>query len=151
MTYIFVISGPQTPFPPNPRCGTFSLPPPCLRCKWISGSQSCIRRQLVPKLLPKGPNVVSPHIVDVEVAGKFNSSGPTWGIVVGVSGLAGMLFYDSDDTLLSTENDFYMVTIFIGFAGASIVFVIDGNIVGFLALGATGVDLAFAYGKFTWL
>ena len=35
---------------------------------------------------------------------------------VGVSGLAGTLFYDSEDTLLSAENDFYMVTISIGFA-----------------------------------
>jgi hypothetical protein len=61
------------------------------------------------------------------------------------------MFYDSEDTLLSAENDFYMVTVSFGFGGAGIVFVIDGNIVGFLALGGGGADWAFAYGKFRWL
>ena len=89
--------------------------------------------------------------MDVQVAGKFNGSGSTWGIAVGASGHAGSLFYDSEDTLLSAENDFYMITFSIGFGGAAIVFVIDGNAVGFLALGGTGVDWAFAYGKFNWL
>jgi hypothetical protein len=67
-----------------------------------------------------------------------------------VSGSAGTLFYDSEDTLLSAENDFYMVTVSIGIGAGGVVFVIDGNPVGFLALGSTGLDWAFAYGKFTW-
>ena len=49
-----------------------------------------------------------------------------------MSGLAGTLFYDSEDTQLSAENDFYMVTISVGFGCAGI----DGNTVGFLPLEA---------------
>ena len=89
--------------------------------------------------------------VDVEVEGKFNGSGSSWGVALGVGGLAGTLFYDSEETLLSAENDFYMVTVSVGLGGAGIVFVIDGNAVGFLALGGAGAGWAFAYGKFTWL
>ena len=89
--------------------------------------------------------------VSVNVSGgEFTGSGSSWGIAAGFSGYAGTLFYDSEDTLLSAENDFYMVTVSIGFGAAGIVFVIDGNAVGVLVLGGTGVDWAFAYGKFTW-
>ena len=88
--------------------------------------------------------------VDVDVPGKFNGSGSTWGIAVGVSGLAGTLFYDSEDTLLSAENDFYLVSVSLVLGGGGIVFVIDGNAVGFLALGGAGIDWAFSYGKFIW-
>ena len=88
--------------------------------------------------------------VDIEVDGKFNGSGSTWGVAVGVNSFAGTLWYDSEETLLSAENDFYMVTVSIGFGAAGIVFVIDGNAVGFLALGGAGAGWAFAYGKFSW-
>ena len=88
--------------------------------------------------------------VEVDVPGQFGGSGSTWGIALGGSALAGTLFYDSADTLLSAENDFYMVTFSIGFGAGGILFVIDGNPVAFLALGSIGVDWAFAYGKFTW-
>jgi hypothetical protein len=87
--------------------------------------------------------------VNVEVSG-FKGSGSTWGIALGGSSYAGTLFYDSEDTLLSAENDFYMVAISIGIGTSGIVFVIDGNAVGFLALGGVGFDWAFAYGSFTW-
>jgi hypothetical protein len=89
--------------------------------------------------------------VDVDVSGEFKGSGSTWGIAAGVTrSFAGTLYYDSEDTLLSAENNFYMVAISIGIGTAGIVFVIDGNAVGFLALGGVGLDWAFAYGSFTW-
>lgn len=81
---------------------------------------------------------------------KFKGSGSSWGIAAGASGYAGTLFYNSEDALLSAENDFYMITISVGAGAAAIVFVVDGEAVGFLALGGTGLDWAFAYGKFTW-
>jgi len=89
--------------------------------------------------------------IDVSVGDELTGSGSCWGFALGASGLTGTMFYDSEDTLLSAENDFYMVTVSFGFGGAGIVFVIDGNIVGFLALGGGGADWAFAYGKFRWL
>ena len=67
-----------------------------------------------------------------------------------MNSFAGTLWYDSEETLLSAENDFYMVTVSIGFGAAGIVFVIDGNPVGFLAVGGAGAGWAFAYGKFSW-
>ena len=88
--------------------------------------------------------------VNVDVSGEFKGSGSAWGIAAGASSYAGTLFYDSEDALLSAENDFYMVTFSIGFGAAGVAFVIDGNAVGFLALGGAGLDWAFAYGKFTW-
>ena len=84
------------------------------------------------------------------MSGKFKGSGSAWGVAAGFSGYAGTLFYNSEETLLSAENNFYMIKIDIGFGAAGIVFVVDGNAVGFLALGGTGVDWAFAYGTFTW-
>ena len=68
-----------------------------------------------------------------------------------MGGYAGTLFYESEDILLSAENDFYMVTVSVALGAAGIVFVVDGNVVGFLALGGAGLDWAFAYGKFNWL
>ena len=88
--------------------------------------------------------------IDVDVGGELKGSGSSWGFALGTSGLTGTMFYDSEDTLLSAENDFYMVTLSIAVGGAGIVFVIDGNAVGILAVGGAGLDLAFAYGKFTW-
>jgi hypothetical protein len=88
--------------------------------------------------------------VNVDVSGQFKGSGSAWGLAAGASSYDGMLFYDSEDTLLSAENDFYMITVSIGLGGAGIVFTIDGKAVGVLALGGVGFDWAFAYGKFTW-
>ena len=88
--------------------------------------------------------------VDVDVGGELMGSGSSWGFALGTSGLTGTMFYDSEDTLLSAENDFYMITVTVAVGGAGIVFVIDGNVVGILALGSAGLDWAFAYGKFAW-
>ena len=88
--------------------------------------------------------------VNVNVSGEFKGSGSTWGIAAGGSSYIGTLFYDSEDILLSGENDFYMVSFSIGFGAAGIVFVLNGNAVAFLALGGVGLDLSFAYGKFSW-
>ena len=82
--------------------------------------------------------------------GEFKGSGSTWGVAAGLSRYVGTLFYNSEDTLLSAENDFYMISITVGVGAAGMVFVIDGNAVGFLLLGGGGLDWAFAYGKFAW-
>ena len=56
--------------------------------------------------------------LDIVIAGKFKGHGTAFGAGVGfgvaIQELAGSLSYDSEDTLLSAENEFHIVSASVG-------------------------------------
>lgn len=88
--------------------------------------------------------------LDVVVAGKFKGHGTASGFGISVMGSAGSLNYNSEDTLLSAENDFNIVSVGAGGGLIIVNFLINDQRVAVLVLVGAGVSLSKTSGKFTW-
>jgi hypothetical protein len=82
--------------------------------------------------------------IDITVAGHFSGHGSGYGFGVGFLELSGTFGYDSEDTLLSAENDFVVVTAGAIGGGGVIRFNINDQIVARMVLGGIGIDITGA-------
>ena len=64
--------------------------------------------------------------------------------------LVGSLSYNSEDTLLSAENEFNIVSIGVVGGLTVVKFLISGQPVAFLTVGGAGVGINGADGRFKW-
>jgi hypothetical protein len=88
--------------------------------------------------------------IDITVTGHFTGHGSGYGFGLGFMELAGTFSYDSEDTLLSAENDFVILAGSIVGGGGTIKFNINDQIVARMEFGGSGIDITGADGKIKW-
>ena len=88
--------------------------------------------------------------IDVKAENGLSASGHAWGLGIGHFEFTGVLSYNSEDTLLSTQTNFAAVAAGDVAAGGGIAFTVSNQIVAWMALVGVGGGITASYGSVTW-